>query len=184
MLCAHVPPVQPTAQSAIRNLKGREFMNRKLNVDYASDKQRADAQRSGPDAKNGGSLLRPGPAGRQGMGGDQSSGPALHGQEAPAGQAATSIAKTIASMPPQQMFELMKDIKVRRLPSRVPLPWQRDNEAVCAARRPCRARLSATWLFCASFAALCWVPDWHVRPSGPRCHRVWSPANGRRRGSC
>jgi len=42
----------------------------------------------------------------------QPAGPTIHGPEAPAGQAASSIAKTIADMPPQQLFEIMKDIKV------------------------------------------------------------------------
>jgi cleavage stimulation factor subunit 2 len=79
------------AQSAIRNLNGREFNGRVLRVDKASSQ--ADELR---------------------MIHQQSGGPPVenpYGENVPPEKAPEAISRAVASLPPEQMFELMKQMK-------------------------------------------------------------------------
>lgn len=81
---------QETALSAMRNLNGYEIGGRTLRVDNAcTEKSRMEmaALLSGPQVEN------------------------PYGQPCNAEEAPEIISKTVASMPPEQMYELMKEIK-------------------------------------------------------------------------
>ncbi len=80
------------AQSAIRNLNGKEFNGRTLRVDKASSQ--ADELR----------LIH-----------QQTGGPPIenpYGENVPPDKAPEAISRAVASLPPEQMFELMKQMKL------------------------------------------------------------------------
>lgn len=85
---------QETALSAMRNLNGYEFNGRALRVDNAT------SEKSKEELKNLQASL---------------SGPpteSLYGTEVESNEAPESISKAVASLPPEQMFELMKQMKM------------------------------------------------------------------------
>jgi cleavage stimulation factor subunit 2 len=95
-----------TAVSAMRNLNGSEINGRALRVDSAStEKNRMEIQSlSGPG---------PGPGGPGPMLGNV--GPVIpespYGEPIDSDKAPEAISKAVASLPPEQMFELMKQMK-------------------------------------------------------------------------
>ncbi|XP_065792685.1 cleavage stimulation factor subunit 2 tau variant-like isoform X2 [Muntiacus reevesi] len=83
---------QETALSAMRNLNGREFSGRALRVDNAaSEKNKEELKSLGPAAP----II------------DSPYGDPIHPEDAP-----ESITRAVASLPPEQMFELMKKMKL------------------------------------------------------------------------
>ncbi|XP_055976564.1 cleavage stimulation factor subunit 2 tau variant isoform X2 [Sorex fumeus] len=83
---------QETALSAMRNLNGREFSGRALRVDNAaSEKNKEELKSLGPAAPLA----------------DSPYGEPIDPADAPA-----SITRAVASLPPEQMFELMKQMKL------------------------------------------------------------------------
>lgn len=93
-----------TALCAMRNLNGYEIGGRTLRVDSASTEK---------------NMMSSGGPSTQGGGGQASLGASLRDQEAPGHQgepmdpdkAPEAISKAVASLPPEQMFELMKQMK-------------------------------------------------------------------------
>ncbi|XP_075390045.1 cleavage stimulation factor subunit 2 tau variant [Tenrec ecaudatus] len=83
---------QETALSAMRNLNGREFSGRALRVDNAaSEKNKEELKSLGPAAP----IV------------DSPYGDPIDPEDAP-----ESITRAVASLPPEQMFELMKQMKL------------------------------------------------------------------------
>nr|XP_025870571.1 cleavage stimulation factor subunit 2 tau variant [Vulpes vulpes] len=83
---------QETALSAMRNLNGREFSGRALRVDNAaSEKNKEELKSLGPAAP----VV------------DSPYGDPIDPEDAP-----ESITRAVASLPPEQMFELMKQMKL------------------------------------------------------------------------
>jgi len=80
------------AQCAIRNLNGREFNGRILRVDKASSQ--ADELRQIHAATGGPPVENP------------------YGDNVPAEKAPEAISRAVASLPPEQMYELMKQMKM------------------------------------------------------------------------
>ncbi len=120
-----------TAHSAMRNLNGYEIGGRTLRVDNAcTEKNRMDGGGGGP----GGMPPQGGPGGmREGSAGPGGGGPGGPGGGAPGGgmplpprglsdgthgepvdpeHAPETISKAVASLPPENMFELMKQMKM------------------------------------------------------------------------
>ncbi|KXJ24390.1 cleavage stimulation factor subunit 2 [Exaiptasia diaphana] len=83
---------QETALSAMRNLNGYELNGRALRVDSAASEKNKEEMR-GIEA-----MARP------------DSSP--HGPVVPPGEAPEAITQAVASLPPEQMFELMKQMKI------------------------------------------------------------------------
>lgn len=79
------------AQTAIRNLNGREFNGRILRVDKASSQ--ADELRMIHQITGGPPIENP------------------YGENVPPEKAPEAISRAVASLPPEQMFELMKQMK-------------------------------------------------------------------------
>ena len=80
------------AQAAIRNLNGREFNGRTLRVDKASSQadelRMIHQQTGGPPVEN------------------------PYGEHVPPEKAPEAISQAVARLPPEQMFELMKQMKI------------------------------------------------------------------------
>ncbi|XP_043913546.1 cleavage stimulation factor subunit 2 isoform X2 [Protopterus annectens] len=83
---------QETALSAMRNLNGREFSGRALRVDNAASEKNKEELKS------------------LGTGAPVIESP--YGDHVPAEDAPESISRAVASLPPEQMFELMKQMKL------------------------------------------------------------------------
>uniref|UniRef100_G3PZ46 Cleavage stimulation factor, 3' pre-RNA, subunit 2 n=1 Tax=Gasterosteus aculeatus aculeatus TaxID=481459 RepID=G3PZ46_GASAC len=83
---------QETALSAMRNLNGREFSGRALRVDNAASEKNKEELKS---LGTGAPII------------ESPYGDNIQPQEAP-----ESISRAVASLPPEQMFELMKQMKV------------------------------------------------------------------------
>uniref|UniRef100_A0A914EHT1 RRM domain-containing protein n=1 Tax=Acrobeloides nanus TaxID=290746 RepID=A0A914EHT1_9BILA len=90
--CEFVEP--QIADSAIRNLNGFEIGGRPLRIDSA-----ANGERSAEETQQLQSVLT----------GQVEESP--YGPEPEAGKAPEAIARTVASLPPERMFELMKEMK-------------------------------------------------------------------------
>ncbi|KAL5457581.1 hypothetical protein EMCRGX_G034854 [Ephydatia muelleri] len=84
-----------TAMSAVRNLSGREVSGRPLRIDSATNAP-------GENFRGGGGVAstQPGPM-----------EPPIYGAQVPPEAAPEAITKAVASLPPEQMFELMKQMK-------------------------------------------------------------------------
>ena len=84
-----------TAMSAVRNLSGREVSGRPLRIDSATNAP-------GENFRGGGGVAstQPGPI-----------EPPIYGAQVPPEAAPEAITKAVASLPPEQMFELMKQMK-------------------------------------------------------------------------
>ena len=102
-----------TALSAMRNLNGYEIGGRTLRVDSASTEKNKMEQLVGAGG-GGGAGAQAGPPPQQpmidapmGPGGDM--GP--YGMSTEPEKAPEAISKAVASLPPEQMFELMKQMK-------------------------------------------------------------------------
>ncbi|XP_067132737.1 cleavage stimulation factor subunit 2-like [Centruroides vittatus] len=85
---------QDTALSAMRNLNGYEFNGRALRVDNAASEKNKE------ELKNL----------QASLGGPPAESP--YGTEVESNEAPESISKAVASLPPEQMFELMKQMKM------------------------------------------------------------------------
>nr|CAB3234122.1 cleavage stimulation factor subunit 2 [Phallusia mammillata] len=86
---------QETAMSAMRNLNGRELHGRPLRVDHAtSEKNRNNFQEEVNHFRAMGPPVE-----------------SEYGEPAPSQDAPEAISKAVASLPPEQMFELMKQMK-------------------------------------------------------------------------
>ena len=110
-----------TALSAMRNLNGYEIGGRTLRVDSASTEKNKMEQLVGGGGGGGGAqggpaadarmqqpmMDAPGGMGPGGVGGDM--GP--YGMSTEPEKAPEAISKAVASLPPEQMFELMKQMK-------------------------------------------------------------------------
>uniref|UniRef100_A0A8D0DBA2 Cleavage stimulation factor, 3' pre-RNA, subunit 2 n=1 Tax=Sander lucioperca TaxID=283035 RepID=A0A8D0DBA2_SANLU len=83
---------QETALSAMRNLNGREFSGRALRVDNAASEKNKEELKS---LGTGAPII------------ESPYGDTIQPQEAP-----ESISRAVASLPPEQMFELMKQMKL------------------------------------------------------------------------
>ncbi|MGH0192203.1 UNVERIFIED_CONTAM: hypothetical protein FKN15_007889 [Acipenser sinensis] len=83
---------QETALSAMRNLNGREFSGRALRVDNAASEKNKEELKS---LGTGAPVI------------ESPYGEPCNSEEAP-----ESISRAVASLPPEQMFELMKQMKV------------------------------------------------------------------------
>ncbi|XP_068182304.1 cleavage stimulation factor subunit 2 [Antennarius striatus] len=83
---------QETALSAMRNLNGREFSGRALRVDNAASEKNKEELKS---LGTGAPII------------ESPYGDSIQPQEAP-----ESISRAVASLPPEQMFELMKQMKL------------------------------------------------------------------------
>ncbi|XP_041846753.1 cleavage stimulation factor subunit 2 isoform X2 [Melanotaenia boesemani] len=83
---------QETALSAMRNLNGREFSGRALRVDNAASEKNKEELKS---LGTGAPII------------ESPYGDSVHPEEAP-----ESISRAVASLPPEQMFELMKQMKL------------------------------------------------------------------------
>ncbi|AWP11875.1 putative cleavage stimulation factor subunit 2-like [Scophthalmus maximus] len=83
---------QETALSAMRNLNGREFSGRALRVDNAASEKNKEELKS---LGTGAPII------------ESPYGDTLQPEEAP-----ESISRAVASLPPEQMFELMKQMKL------------------------------------------------------------------------
>ena len=83
---------QETALSAMRNLNGREFSGRALRVDNAASEKNKEELKS---LGTGAPVI------------ESPYGESISPEDAP-----ESISKAVASLPPEQMFELMKQMKV------------------------------------------------------------------------
>ncbi|CAI8033909.1 Cleavage stimulation factor subunit 2 [Geodia barretti] len=85
-----------TARSAVRNLTGREVNGRPLRIDSATNAPGGEMRGPGnvPPGPQGGAIEPP-----------------LHGPAVPPEAAPEAITKAVASLPPEQMFELMKQMK-------------------------------------------------------------------------
>uniref|UniRef100_A0A8C9M4W1 Cleavage stimulation factor subunit 2 n=1 Tax=Panthera tigris altaica TaxID=74533 RepID=A0A8C9M4W1_PANTA len=84
--------VQETALSAMRNLNGREFSGRALRVDNAASEKNKEELKS---LGTGAPVI------------ESPYGETISPEDAP-----ESISKAVASLPPEQMFELMKQMKL------------------------------------------------------------------------
>uniref|UniRef100_A0A3Q4I3Y2 Cleavage stimulation factor, 3' pre-RNA, subunit 2 n=1 Tax=Neolamprologus brichardi TaxID=32507 RepID=A0A3Q4I3Y2_NEOBR len=82
---------QETALSAMRNLNGREFSGRALRVDNAASEKNKEELKLGTGAP----II------------ESPYGDSIQPEEAP-----ESISRAVASLPPEQMFELMKQMKL------------------------------------------------------------------------
>ena len=93
---------QETAMSAMRNLNGHEISGRALRVDSASNERSAE-------------MPMPSAAGPGGPGMPQIPGPPPepnpYGDPVDPDKAPEAISKAVASLPPEQMFELMKQMQ-------------------------------------------------------------------------
>ncbi|KAI6173444.1 RRM domain-containing protein [Aphelenchoides besseyi] len=89
------------AEKAIRNFNGRELNGRPLRVDSA-----ASSERNLEEAQQ---LQTVGQAARDPA--SHSVEDALYGKEPEPGKAPEAIAKTVSTLPPEQMFEVMKQMK-------------------------------------------------------------------------
>ncbi|XP_060783511.1 cleavage stimulation factor subunit 2 isoform X2 [Neoarius graeffei] len=83
---------QETALSAMRNLNGREFSGRALRVDNAASEKNKEELKS---LGTGAPIIE-----------------SPYGDSCPAEEAPESISRAVASLPPEQMFELMKQMKL------------------------------------------------------------------------
>uniref|UniRef100_A0A8C5P365 Cleavage stimulation factor, 3' pre-RNA subunit 2 n=1 Tax=Jaculus jaculus TaxID=51337 RepID=A0A8C5P365_JACJA len=83
---------QETALSAMRNLNGREFSGRALRVDNAASEKNKEELKS---LGTGAPVI------------ESPYGETISPEDAP-----ESISKAVASLPPEQMFELMKQMKL------------------------------------------------------------------------
>ena len=96
---------QETAMSAMRNLNGHEISGRALRVDSASKERSADMP----------TMPNPGPGGPGGPGFPGMHGPPQepnpYGEAVDPERAPEAITKAVASLPPEQMFELMKQMQ-------------------------------------------------------------------------
>jgi cleavage stimulation factor subunit 2 len=98
-----------TALSAMRNLNGVEIGGRTLRVDNAcTEKNRMEMQMMSAGRGGGGGGMQAGLPDVMG-GGQEQQGP--YGESVDPDRAPEVIAKTVASLPPEQMFELMKQMK-------------------------------------------------------------------------
>ena len=97
---------QETAMSAMRNLNGQEISGRALRVDSASNERSANDMPM-PSAA--------GPSGPSGPGFPGLPGPPTepnpYGESVDPDKAPEAISKAVASLPPEQMFELMKQMQ-------------------------------------------------------------------------
>lgn len=84
-----------TAMSAVRNLSGREVSGRPLRIDSATNAPGENFRGGG-----GAAASQPGPI-----------EPPIYGAPVPPEAAPEAITKAVASLPPEQMFELMKQMK-------------------------------------------------------------------------
>ena len=106
-----------TASSAVRNLNGVDLNGRALRVDHAEPEKtapsrRAPAQSGRPGGPPGGG---PGPMGPPGIPRDRDGLPLglPTGIPLPGGMSATdSITQTLATMPPEQLLDIMSQMKV------------------------------------------------------------------------
>ncbi|CAN2387538.1 pre-mRNA cleavage required for polyadenylation [Pristimantis euphronides] len=83
---------QETALSAMRNLNGREFSGRALRVDNAASEKNKEELKS---LGTGAPIIE-----------------SPYGDPVPPEEAPESISRAVASLPPEQMFELMKQMKL------------------------------------------------------------------------
>uniref|UniRef100_A0A3P9HTY2 Cleavage stimulation factor, 3' pre-RNA, subunit 2 n=1 Tax=Oryzias latipes TaxID=8090 RepID=A0A3P9HTY2_ORYLA len=83
---------QETALSAMRNLNGREFSGRALRVDNAASEKNKEELKS---LGTGAPIIE-----------------SPYGDGVPPEEAPESISRAVASLPPEQMFELMKQMKL------------------------------------------------------------------------
>ncbi|RVE67463.1 hypothetical protein OJAV_G00103110 [Oryzias javanicus] len=83
---------QETALSAMRNLNGREFSGRALRVDNAASEKNKEELKS---LGTGAPIIE-----------------SPYGDSVPPEEAPESISRAVASLPPEQMFELMKQMKL------------------------------------------------------------------------
>ncbi|KAI4880142.1 hypothetical protein NFI96_009038 [Prochilodus magdalenae] len=83
---------QETALSAMRNLNGREFSGRALRVDNAASEKNKEELKS---LGTGAPIIE-----------------SPYGDSCPTEEAPESISRAVASLPPEQMFELMKQMKL------------------------------------------------------------------------
>ncbi|KAM4041140.1 cleavage stimulation factor subunit 2-like [Anomaloglossus baeobatrachus] len=83
---------QETALSAMRNLNGREFSGRALRVDNAASEKNKEELKS---LGTGAPIIE-----------------SPYGDAVPPEEAPESISRAVASLPPEQMFELMKQMKL------------------------------------------------------------------------
>nr|XP_057931237.1 cleavage stimulation factor subunit 2 isoform X1 [Doryrhamphus excisus] len=83
---------QETALSAMRNLNGREFSGRALRVDNAASEKNKEELKS---LGTGAPIIE-----------------SPYGDSMPSEEAPESISRAVASLPPEQMFELMKQMKL------------------------------------------------------------------------
>ena len=116
-----------TAQSAVRNLQGREINGRKLRIDSAANTGMSNNQPSSYSrAPTGGGSIPPSarmetaqpPAARPVMLPSQPQPKTVivkqeagYGEPVAPKDAPEAISKAVASLPPEQMFELMKEMK-------------------------------------------------------------------------
>lgn len=93
-----------TAMSAMRNLNGVEINGRALRVDSASN-ERSELQNM-PQGSGGGMMpnIPTGPAA-------PAAEPSMFGDSVDPEKAPEAITKAVASLPPEQMFELMRQMK-------------------------------------------------------------------------
>lgn len=117
-----------TAQSAVRNLQGREINGRKLRIDLASNTganpvvnaggqaQQRYGQGNGPGAVPATARMDTTPARQQVPSAPQPKTVIVkqentYGEPVVPKDAPEAISKAVASLPPEQMFELMKEMK-------------------------------------------------------------------------
>ncbi|MEQ2191306.1 Cleavage stimulation factor subunit 2, partial [Xenoophorus captivus] len=102
---------QETALSAMRNLNGREFSGRALRVDNAASEKNKEELKS---LGTGAPII------------ESPYGDSVSPEEAP-----ESISRAVASLPPEQMFELMKQMKASWFTEFIIRSWP----TLCCRRR-------------------------------------------------
>lgn len=95
-----------TAMSAVRNLAGRELSGRPLRIDSACNAPSAGGPGSGGVGVNAGGFRGAGPGPLL-----KPVEPPVHGAAVPPENAPEHITKAVASLPPEQMYELMTQMK-------------------------------------------------------------------------
>ncbi|GAB1303100.1 Cleavage stimulation factor subunit 2 [Apodemus speciosus] len=97
---------QETALSAMRNLNGREFSGRALRVDNAASEKNKE------ELKSELCVFRDNLEGAESLGTGAPVIESPYGESISPEDAPESISKAVASLPPEQMFELMKQMKL------------------------------------------------------------------------